>query len=914
MMAQTGEIRGVVVDTVENNRIENAVVAFLNPVDSSLTGFLRTGPNGAFKKELPAGQHLVLITCPTYADFVFKVDIQADQRLDLNLVYLLPRSKVLQEVIVSGRPIRIKGDTTEYMTDSFHLRANATVEDLLKELPGLQVTGDGRILAQGRTVKKILVDGEEFFSDDPTIVTKNLRAEDVKKVQIFDKKSDRAEVTGIDDGQRTKTINLELKDNARQGYFGTASAGALDKYYNFRAMINAFKEKRKLSAFGVASTTSETGLDWTIAGNYGFSSGNVETNEETGVIMVSEKNADEMGSGNFTGQGLPESIKAGLHYNNSWNNDRTKVNMTYLFNRLKTNTDYNEFSQNILRDSFYFNRESIDAGNLKMRHTLTGVFDFQLDSMTSLKITANGFTSESESVLDYHVRNFGQNEIKINESFRQQSYKGYDMGEALGGIFNKRFKRKGQSLTISLNESYSEGGYDLFILDTSEYYNIRTGNSLVKDSIHQKKISNSAFMNTSFNVTYTHPVSKNSILGFSAGMQYFDAKENLRNRNFNNLTNDYSDYIDSLSSNFRYEYLIRSGGITYRLNTNKVNFSLGGIAAITQFGQTNLSKDTSRRSDYFNIHPKASLSYRLSTSKNLSIEYKGTSIYPSLSQIQPLRDNSSPMTTTIGNPNLKPAYQHDFNILYNSFQMLNSIYFFLGGQVSLVNNEINMSYTMDPRGDKTIQYVNTDNNYTAGIYGAFNMQIPKSIWRFGTGPILWGYRYTNIINHEENVTLNYNLSWRFTLAARIPEKLELNFAAQPGYRLSKSSISEDITTKYGRFNFSVDGSYQLPGKIEIGSDFTGVMRQKTANFDTNNNLYLWNAYIEKRFLKDNGLALRFSFFDILDKNKGYDRFEMGEKVMEQSYLTFGQYGLIQLTYNFKNKGGAAPAPLDGIHL
>ena len=911
--AQLSEARGSIVDSIHNSNISNAVVAFLRVEDSTLVSFVRTDPAGNFRKSVPPGNYLVLITCPTYADFVTRTIILPDQSNNLGRLFLLPRASVLEEVIISQRTIRIKGDTTEYMADSFRLKPNATVEDLLKQLPGLQVSSDGTVTAQGQTVKKILVDGEEFFSDDPTIVTKNLRADAVQKVQVFDKKSDQAALTGIDDGKREKTINLELKDESKQGYFGTVAAGGLDRYYNFRAMINAFRKKRKLAAFAVAGTTSATGLDWTIAGNYGFSAANVQTNEETGVTTVSGKNADEMGSGNFSGQGLPESLKGGLHYSNTWKADRYKLNSNYLFNRLQVRTADNEFARNILPDSVFFNRTNSSGTSLRLRHSLTGSYEMQFDSSSSLKISVNGSAGHNESFYNYQVSNTAQNGIPVNESNRLQNYNGESQSESINLFYSKKFKKQGQAFSLSLNQQYNSWKLHGQIIEGADFYGV-FGNFLKTDSINQRSKEKSTALDASLRAAYTLPISLRSFLGFSYGYEFFDSRNHILNHSRNSITDDYTDPVDSLSTDFKYIYHIHSAGLSYRLVTTKINFSLGSTVLRSDFLRNDLWQDTSGRSTYFNVYPKASLKYRFSTSKNLSVEYNGSTFQPTIEQVQPLKDNSDPLTIRLGNPNLKPSFQHNFNVLYNSFRLLNSIYFFLGGQVTLVNNEVNTSYNIAADGRRILKYVNTDNNYTAGIYGVFNMQIPKSVWRIGAGPILWVYRYTNYINNLENITLAQNLSWRFTAAARIPEKMDLDLALQPGYRASQSSINKDASTGYAVLNFSLNSNYQLPGKFEIGTDFNGNLRQRTTTFDSNNNLYLWNAYVEKRFLKEENLSLRFSFFDILDQNKGYDRYELGERIMEQRYLTFGQYGLLQISYNFKNKGAKAPATIDGIHL
>ncbi len=276
LSAQSLTIKGTVEDTAVAHKLQHVVVSFLKESDSSLVTFVRTDAEGKFKKSVPSGHYILLISSPDYVDYIIRIQNPEALTIDLQTIPLISRARLLKEIIVTQQAIRIKGDTTEYLADSFRVRPNATVEDLLKELPGIQVDNSGRITAQGQSVQRILVDGDEFFSDDPTIATRNLRADAVQKVQVFDKKSEMAELTGVDDGQRNRTINLELKENAKRGYFGKLSAGGLDKYYNFQAMINAFKAKRKLSAFAITSSTQETGFGAIDAKAYGFSAGSVQ--------------------------------------------------------------------------------------------------------------------------------------------------------------------------------------------------------------------------------------------------------------------------------------------------------------------------------------------------------------------------------------------------------------------------------------------------------------------------------------------------------------------------------------------------------------------------------------------------------------------------------------------------------------
>ncbi|OQP40961.1 hypothetical protein A4H97_15265 [Niastella yeongjuensis] len=218
VFAQQAVLKGTVIDTSEKRNLANTVIALLRPADSVLISYTRSNTSGQFQlQKLPPGKFIVMVTRPAYADYYDGVELAAGATVDVGKISMTLKTQLLAEVVVQHKlgAIRIKGDTTEYVADSFKVNPGATVEDLLKILPGIQVDKDGKITAQGETVQKVLVDGEEFFSDDPTIATRGLTADAVDKVQTFDKKSDQATFTGIDDGQKTKTINLQLKEERK---------------------------------------------------------------------------------------------------------------------------------------------------------------------------------------------------------------------------------------------------------------------------------------------------------------------------------------------------------------------------------------------------------------------------------------------------------------------------------------------------------------------------------------------------------------------------------------------------------------------------------------------------------------------------------------------------------------------------
>jgi hypothetical protein len=902
VFCQTSSIKGKLADSASSEKPVNAVISVLRQKDSTLVKFSRSDKSGNFQiDQLDSGNYVVLITYPKYGDFVDRIALKPGENRDLKTIYLTGKAKLLQEIVIKQAAMRMKGDTTEYNADSYAVKPNATVEDLLKQLPGIQVDKDGKITAQGQQIQKVLVDGDEFFSDDPTIATRNLRADAVSKVQVFDKKSDQAEFTGIDDGNTTKTLNLKLKDNAKHGYFGKLSAGALDKYYNAQALINAFKGKRKLAAFLIGSSTNNTGLDWQESQNYGFQNDNIQF-MEGGGIMFTNNSSDDLGTQNYYGQGLPESIKGGLHFSNKWNSDKDNMGGDYLFNKLSVHSSGNTYTQNTLEDSVFYNRESADTHSDRIRHSLSGMADLQIDSSSSVRITANGYTGTSQNSSDYQSQALSQENKLVNSSNRMTFGNGDNSALNTNALWRKKFKKKGRTLSVNLEERYNATNSDGILRNLSDFYDA-SGVIFKKDSTDQSKVNGNNSLVAGIRGTYTEPLSKKSFLEFNYSF-YNNSSTQKRSSYNKDLNGKYADLVDTLSNDFRYIYNTHSGGINYRYNDKKFNFSFGGNIANTAFQQSDLVKDTTRKYNYYNLAPRANFNYKISPYSGLRFNYTGNTQQPTIDQLQPLTNNIDPLNIVIGNPALKQEFRNNLNLSYNNYKVLSERYIYLGTYFTFTNNDISSTYTIDALGKRTTQYINVNGNYSVQFYANYGFKIPKTKLNVYMYPNANISHNTNFVNGNKNLTKSLRVSSNFGLRYYKEEKYNFNASFSPTYSNSNSSISTAASTNYWTYDYSFEGSIYPVKKLEIGSDIDFNFRQKLNEFDKNTDVIVWNAFIEKKFLKKDALTLRASVNDILNQNKGYDRNIQPNAIVERHYLTFQRYGLITLTWNFNNKGGA----------
>lgn len=911
---QNTNIKGVIRDTSNNIPISLASVAVLNSGDSILQKSTRSDKNGYFDiTNLKDGDYILLVTYPKYVDYVELFSIKNGKADNAPNIALTETAKILDEIVIQQPSILIKGDTTEYAADSFKVRENASVEELLKELPGIQVDKDGKIMAQGKQVQKVLVDGDEFFSDDPTVATRNLRADAVSKVQVFDKKSDQAAFTGIDDGQEVKAINLKLKESAKKGYFGKASVAGLDKYYNTTAMLNAFKSKRKLSVFGVASTTDQTGLSDDDQSALGMDGGGFRFGGMRGgsinIMSGSSMGGDGLSAGNSYGQGLPQSIKAGGHYDNKWDEGKYAAGADYLFNNLKVRSGGNTFSQNTLFDSVYYNRSASTSTSSRLQHKLSATTDIQLDSSSQIRITANGIKGTSDNNSENTSEALSEKMQTVNNSDRKTSTHADQQTFNSNGFYRKRFKKQGRTISINFSQRYSNNNSNGFLNDLSNFFD-DNGNQIKQQLTDQNKINTTENNTLEGRLSYTNPLGKNSYLEIN--YSYNHNSNNQKRLSYNkDPDGKYSVLVDSLSSIFKYTYNTNSGGLNYRYNGKKFSFNAGGSLSNTAFEQDDKIEKTQRNYSYTNLFPRADFRFRFNSFSSLSFDYSGSTQQPTIDQLQPLKNNDDPLNIVVGNPDLKQSFSNNFGINYNSFEMLKEQYIFLGINFNTTANQINSSYTIDQLGRRVSQYINVNGNYSLNVYGHYSRKLGKT-WRGSLSPNASVSKTSNFINGDPNVSNSFIINPTLSLSKRNVEKYEFSLDYNPSFNTSKSSISTVASQNYWIQNISFDGRYTLPWKVDLGTDISFEHRQKLSASDTKNQVIYWNAYLEKRLLKKEQLTVRFSMNDILDQNKGYERLIQPNAIVERNYMTFQRYGLITITYNFNTTGtgggNGAPPP------
>lgn len=909
-------IKGRTIDTASTTLLSGTSIAVLNAKDSTLVKFTRSAENGSFELTgIKNGKFILLVSYPKYADFVdhFSLDSTAQVK-DYGKINLTGMAKILADVIIKGEKtaIKIKGDTTEFNASSYNIQPNDKVEDLLKKLPGIQVDKDGKITAQGKTVPKVLVDGEEFFGDDPTLVTKNLRADMVDKVQLYEKSSDQAAFTGVDDGQKTQTINIKLKEDKKSGYFGKVDAGyGTDDFYKGQVLFNRFKAKQKFSVYGTAGNNGTTGLSWQDNNKLGTGSDNMQMSDD-GSMWFSYGGGDELESGSYYGEGIPRAITGGAHYDNKWNSDKETINTNYKLGALGIKTTKNTISQNNLPDGIInTNTDEISDRNV-FRQKLDATYTIKLDTTSNLKVSVDGMLKNSDNTSTSNSTGLRGNGAKLNSNDQKNSSEGKEQNFNISALYTKKLKKLGRNYSVNISQKINQINSEGFLYSDVQYFD-EFGEKNRSELTDQFKTNNTRSAVLSTNLTYNEPLSKSVALVLNYGFGLNDSRSD--RKSFNQSAPGNYDVLDpEFSNDFKATQYINQGGAIFNYRKPKTTISLGSRVSAVNFDQLErLSGERYKRS-FVNWLPQASYQYKFSAQKSFRISYNGNTNQPTVNQLQPVRVNDNPLYQPLGNPNLAPSFDSRFNASYNSYKVLSQQSIYISGSFGFVNKAIVSNTQTDASGKTIAQSVNlsdkTPINYN--IYSSISRKL-KFLFDTNIGLNLnaggnTSYSYVKS-QFSEEVELNQVVSTRFNPSLdinRYKDKSEIYLSFGPSYNAQVASLQKDRSNKgWGLQGWGGMG-FTLPKKIKIRADGEYTYTPKSQAFDTSFEQIIINASVTKSFFKKEDLKFTIQGNDLFNQNRGFRRSAYSNMITQTNYNNISRYFMFSLVWDFNKMGGGAP--------
>lgn len=905
VFAQKANVSGVLIDGSEKTPVYNSVVALLTPKDSILYKFTRSDKKGNFDlKNVKAGNYIVMTSHRQYADYLDDIIVNETAK-NLGTIALVSKINALREVIIKTGSIRIKGDTTSYRASDFVVSANANVEELLKKLPGIQVDKNGAIKAMGETVQKVLVDGEEFFGDDPGMAVKNLRADAVKEVQVFDKKSDQAEFTGIDDGETKKTINLKLKEDKKKGYFGKIDgageplAGS-DSRNNTNLMFSNFKGKRKISAFLLNGNTGQDGLSWQDNDKFGGGDNNVRMNmdddgnvdyEWTGGNNDEEPNVD-------TQNGFIKNTNAGLQYSNKWN-DKQTLNLTPNYNKqIYTNNNSRKTQTPVGETQLIENTSKVSNVN-RSNFKLNAIYDVKLDTLNSLRITAktNFYNTESDEFTSGNTT--GNDGLLKNKQVKKFTTDSDKTSLSASILYKHKFAKPRRTFSVNASGNTLSSDANNFLKSFNESYEDGVFSSRV--DLDQNKIGSKTNQNLNVNVTYTEPIAKKFAMQFAYQVTQNKGESDYLTYNYSDLTGNYDVLVNSLSNQFNQTIITNKPNIKLSYNSKKINYNFGSGIGFTSFDLEDQTLNKEYKRNYTNFFPSANFSYKYKSNSNLRINYQGATKQPTLNQLQPLRDNQDFFNQIIGNPDLKQSFTNSFNLFNSTYSILTETHFYQSLSYRTTSNLISYSRVIDPETALTItKPINTNGNYSFNFYIGYGFKLKKLDLQVSLNPNINFNKSVNSINLSTNDSKTLNSGFSVYLNKSKAKKYDISLSNN--FSNSRNSTSQNDEVKsFNTNNLGLDIGVYFREKWKLSTDYNLYSRQKTVDFQDNLTNQLWNARLQRTFKNDEFTAY-IMVQDILNQNIGITRYVYENSITEEQNDRLKRYAMIGFTWNFKNKG------------
>ena len=905
---KNGSVKGVLFDTISKQPVAAATVTALDRKDSSLVSFTMTGSDGKFEmKGIPNGDYRLMLTHVNYhnSNLFFSIS-ENNKSIELGNIVMNDKTKVLAEVVVTSEapPVTLINDTIQYNAGSFKVQPNANVEDLLKKLPGVKVEKDGSIKAQGEKVNRVLVDGKEFFGNDPKIATKNLPADAVDKVQVYDKQSDQAQLTGFEDGNYEKTINLKLKKDKKKGVFGKVNAGVGNKErYEGKFNVNSFKGARQLSAIGMGNNTNAEGFSFMDILNF---TGELARMQQGGGgninINISGDEAAAMGvNTGARNSGINTAWGGGLNYNNIIG---TKLDFqsNYFYNRYNPNSESRIQRQYFLPDSSYFYNQNSFTDNLSNNHRINLNTLYQIDSFNSIRITPSFSYQKTDNRSQTNYQTLSENKTLTNEGFSNNTAfnKGYNFKNDI--IWRKKFARKGRTFSLTLQTSLNESDGDGSLSSINSFYD-PNGSLLKRDTLNQQSITNGNLRGYNAKAVYTEPIWKRSLLEFSVGRNDSKSTSEKITHDYNKTNGKYDQLNNILSNDFENTYSFNNAGIRFRTQKKKFSYMLGLSWQQAKLEGKIISdlKDSLISKTFRNFLPTARFQYNFTRFKSFSINYNATTTQPSITQLQPVPDNSNSLNIKEGNPDLKQEYNHAIRGNLNLISPYKNKNLFLFFNMQFTQNKIVNYDIVDQLGVRRTRPVNVNGVYN--LNSEINYSMPV---RFLKGTIEISsntslFKTKQFINTVGNDIRTLSLGPELRLDMNPTEKLNVTVGAAYSYRKTKYSLQSALNSNYLSQEYNTSLDWQMPKGFFLSTDFTYTINsQRAAGFNTK--VPIWNASVSKQVLKYNRGEIKFSARDLLNKNIGISRNTNNNYIEDSRVLTLRQFFLLSFTYSLSKVG------------
>lgn len=931
--SQNPTLSGSLKDAESKQPLAGATVKIVSGKDSST---VLTDKSGVFEfKNLNPGIYQLTTSFLGY-ETVRKEIVWENVSVKLGDMLVNKEAKILSGVTVVSTPpvVKQKADTVEISASQLKVNQDASSEDLIKKAPGITVE-NGQVKVGGEQVRKVTVDGRDFFGDDAAATLRNLPAEIVDKIQVFDRLSDQAQFTGVDDGNAAKSINIVTKANMRNGQFGRVFAGyGTDKHYLAGGNMSYFKNNTRFSVVGLTNDVNQQNfaeldlLGATGGGGGGGFRPQGGGRQGGGGFGGGGFGGGGFGGGNFGGggfligqqPGVSKTNSLGLNYNDKWGKN-LDVSGSYFFNnRNLSNSELLNREYFLAGDSSQFYNQKNISSNNNFNHRANFRFDWKLDSFNSILITPslNIQTFDSKSNLDglnyFDEVNYISRTLNVSNSKRNA----YNFNNTI--LFRHSFKKRGRTFSVNLNTGINNQDGEVYTDAYSLYYK---GPSNLSDTVRQfnDQVSKGYQIFTSFN--YTEPVGrKGALIEFRYNPSFSSNKSNKETFFMDDVSGKYAEFDTSLSNVFDNTYLTQRGGISYRKGERNKQISFGmdfqsaELNSNQQFPYTAKVKRT-----FTNFLPNAQLNLPISKKENIRLFYRANTNAPSVLQLQDVINNTNPLMLSTGNTDLKQQYTHRLggryqytntakgnSLFVNFFGSAASNYVATATYIAQRDSVLTPSVILY-RGSQLTKPVNLDGQWSLNTFVTYAQPLKfiKTNMNLNAGFVF--NRNPGLINNQAGFTRSYNFNTGVVFASNISQYVDYTVSYNANFNQAKNSLQPQLNNQYFMSNASIKLNLQSPKGWVLNNEITNQHYSGLSN-GFNQNFWLWNMAVAKKMFKKQAGEIRLSVFDLLNQNQSISRTVAETYIEDVNTKVIKQYFMLTFTYNLKNFGKAPARPMN----
>lgn len=901
-------IRGILQDT-SGSEVVTATVMLLNPADSTLVSFTASDKNGTFRiNNVKNDEYLLKVSHVSYMPLQISIEQSRVSDVNLGEIALTPFSQVLMQVVVreAKAPIRIHGDTIEYDVSTFKVPPGSTVEDLLKKLPGIEVDASGNISAQGKNVRRIFVDGKSFFGDDPKTVTQNLGSEAIKKVQVYDERSEQTRLTGVPDASQDKAMNLELKEEYKKGSFGKATvAGGTENRWAVRGNFNRFDDKKQFSVIGYGNNINQSGVNWDdyreFKGQAGFSD---YDNGDFGFLQGYERwfrpGSVDVPISRDSDRGFSDNAGIGTNYN--FDNNKSKVNASYFYSQSTLYLEQQTFRRTFLPNSSYLTRDTLDMTDFRGNHNISSRFEHQFDSTSTLIARING-NIVPVNTSNLRSRYFSsESDIPVNYLLTDNSTENLSLRMNSLLIFGKKLKKDGRSFAISGAYIYNSSNGEEDINSINRFFSA----SNLTEQIRQINYDINETRVYKGSALFTEGLSKKF---FIEGFYNFSTSLQFRDNDVNNSLLPMGDQrIDSLSLLFRNNQMYNRLGTSVRFSHKGANLSVG-IAAQNIDLTASFASDKEMpwsepgKRSYFNFTPNVNLTQQFPNRMWLQASYSYNINPPLISDLFPRPVINNPLFITEGNPNLSPEKQHTINSMLSYWAPSNFASYGAYLDYNIYKNRIVYNlFTefIDSTGYRTVtkpENTGAADNFSSSFWSS--VPLVKTVLTLN---MRGGFNTGNSVTYINNVmnetgTTGYSGSLGFNLTPGNVLQFSLNGSVS--FSNISYSIQSNQDQKIENHQLSATIRLLFLKKTFFESNFNYTL-YKNDRFSFDQTVPLWNASVRRIFGAKNRIEARIAVFDVFNKRLfGITQTGSENYIMYSKSNTLARYFMLSVSYNIR---------------